>query len=40
MRGYANNYLPVCLPFRKELENNLITVRIERAEGDILIGAY
>ena len=40
MRGYADNYLPVCLPFRKELENNLITVRIERVEGDILIGAH
>jgi threonylcarbamoyladenosine tRNA methylthiotransferase MtaB len=40
MRGYTDNYLPVCIPFQKNLENNLITVRIESMEGDILIGEY
>jgi threonylcarbamoyladenosine tRNA methylthiotransferase MtaB len=40
MRGYADNYLPVYIPFQKDLENNLITVRIESMEGNILIGEY
>ncbi len=38
MRGYSEQYLPVHIPFRKELENNLITVRIEAMDGNILVG--
>jgi threonylcarbamoyladenosine tRNA methylthiotransferase MtaB len=38
MRGYTDNYIPVYLPYRKSLENNLITITIERMEGNILIG--
>jgi threonylcarbamoyladenosine tRNA methylthiotransferase MtaB len=38
MRGYSEQYLPVYIPYRKELENNLITVRIEAMEGNTLIG--
>ena len=38
MRGYTDNYIPVYLPYRKSLENNLITVKIERMEGNILVG--
>jgi threonylcarbamoyladenosine tRNA methylthiotransferase MtaB len=40
MRGYTDNYLPVYIPFQKDLENNLITVRIESVEGTILMGEY
>jgi hypothetical protein len=38
MRGYSEQYLPIHIPYQKELENNLIIVRIERMEGNILIG--
>ena len=38
MRGYSEQYLPVHIPYQKDLENNLITVRIETMEGNILIG--
>ena len=38
MRGYSEQYLPVHIPYQKALENNLITVRIETMEGNILIG--
>jgi threonylcarbamoyladenosine tRNA methylthiotransferase MtaB len=38
MRGYSEQYLPVHIPYQKNLENNLITVRIEMMEGNILIG--
>jgi threonylcarbamoyladenosine tRNA methylthiotransferase MtaB len=38
MRGYSEQYLPVHILYQKNLENNLITVRIEEMEGNILIG--
>jgi threonylcarbamoyladenosine tRNA methylthiotransferase MtaB len=38
MRGYSEHYIPVYIPYRKDLENNLITVRIEKLEASILIG--
>ncbi len=38
MRGYSANYLPVHIPFRKELENTLVSVTIERLERNLLIG--
>jgi threonylcarbamoyladenosine tRNA methylthiotransferase MtaB len=38
MRGYSEHYIPVYIPYRKDLENNVITVRIEKLEASILIG--
>jgi threonylcarbamoyladenosine tRNA methylthiotransferase MtaB len=38
MRGYTDNYLPVHLPYKKALENNLIKVKIKKIEGEILTG--
>jgi threonylcarbamoyladenosine tRNA methylthiotransferase MtaB len=38
MRGYSEQYLPVYIPFQKNLENNLITITIERMERNLLIG--
>jgi len=38
MRGYSEQYIPIYIPYRKSLENNLISVRIEAMEGNFLIG--
>jgi threonylcarbamoyladenosine tRNA methylthiotransferase MtaB len=38
MRGYSEQYLPVYIPFQKNLENSLITVTIEKMERNLLIG--
>ena len=38
VRGYADNYLPVYLPPKKGLENNMTKVKIKEIRGDMLIG--
>jgi len=38
MRGYTGNYLPVHIPFTKNLENNCIAVTIKGIEDGILVG--
>lgn len=38
MRGYTGNYIPVHIPYDKDLENRVTTVRIERAEKGMVIG--
>jgi threonylcarbamoyladenosine tRNA methylthiotransferase MtaB len=38
LRGYTDNYLPLYLPLKKGLENNLTRVKIKEIEGDMLIG--
>ncbi|MDD3845499.1 MAG: MiaB/RimO family radical SAM methylthiotransferase [Syntrophorhabdaceae bacterium] len=38
MRGYTNNYMPVHIPYDKELENKMVPVRIDRVEGPLVVG--
>ncbi len=38
MRGYTDNYIPVYIPQKKTLENNLTRVRIKRMLDGMLIG--
>ncbi len=38
MRGYADNYVPVYIPYEKRLENNLVNVTIKDMQGTRLIG--
>lgn len=38
MRGYTGNYLPVHIPFTKNLENNCVPVTIKGIEDGMLIG--
>lgn len=38
MRGYTDNYLPVYIPFKKALENNLVKVRIKEIRDNLLVG--
>ncbi len=40
MRGYADNYVPVYIPYEKRLENNLVHVTIKDMQGSRLIGGY
>ena len=37
LRGYADNYLPVYLPRKKGLENNMTRVKIKEIDGDMLL---
>ncbi|HEY3276541.1 MAG TPA: MiaB/RimO family radical SAM methylthiotransferase [Syntrophorhabdaceae bacterium] len=38
VRGYTDNYLPLYLPRKKDIENNLTRVKIKEIMGDNLIG--
>jgi threonylcarbamoyladenosine tRNA methylthiotransferase MtaB len=38
MRGYADDYVPVHIPYEKRLENNLVNVTIKDMQGIRLIG--
>ena len=38
MRGYTDNYLPVYLPWKKNIANNLTRVKIKEIQGDMLLG--
>ncbi len=38
MRGYSEHYLPVYIPYQKNLENSLITITVKRIERNLLIG--
>jgi len=38
MRGYTGNYIPVCVPYDKSLENNLVNVTIKEVRDDLVIG--
>ncbi len=40
MKGFSDNYLPVYLPYKKTLENNVLEVTIEGMQGSRLIGGY
>jgi threonylcarbamoyladenosine tRNA methylthiotransferase MtaB len=38
MRGYTENYIPVCIPYEKNLENNIVNVRIKEIRDNLVIG--
>jgi len=38
MRGYTENYIPVCIPYEKNLENNIVNVRIKEIRDNLLLG--
>jgi len=38
MRGYTGNYMPVYIPYEKNLENKLLIVKIKGIEEDLLLG--
>ena len=38
MRGYTGNYIPVYLPWKKNIANNLTKVKIKEIQGDMVIG--
>jgi threonylcarbamoyladenosine tRNA methylthiotransferase MtaB len=38
MRGYTESYVPVYVPYDKELENNLIDVTIKGVQQNVLMG--
>jgi len=38
MRGYTENYIPVCIPYEKNLENNIVNVRIKEIRDNMVIG--
>lgn len=38
MRGYTENYIPVHIPYDKELENSVVRVRIKGVEEGLVIG--
>jgi threonylcarbamoyladenosine tRNA methylthiotransferase MtaB len=38
MRGYTDNYIPVHIPYEKNLENNLVNVTIKEIRDSIVIG--
>ena len=38
MRGYTENYIPVCIPYEKNLENNIVNVRIKEILDNFVIG--
>lgn len=38
MRGYTENYIPVCIPYEKNLENNLVNVTIREVQDNLVIG--
>jgi threonylcarbamoyladenosine tRNA methylthiotransferase MtaB len=38
MRGYTENYIPVCIPYEKSLENNLVNVTIKEIGDNLVIG--
>jgi threonylcarbamoyladenosine tRNA methylthiotransferase MtaB len=40
VKGFSDNYLPVYLPYEKNLENNLVEVTIVGMEGARLMGGY
>lgn len=38
MRGYTENYVPVHIPYEKNLENNIVNVRIKEIRDNLVIG--
>jgi threonylcarbamoyladenosine tRNA methylthiotransferase MtaB len=38
MRGYTGNYIPVYIPYQKNLENKLVMVKIKEIEEGLLLG--
>lgn len=38
MRGYTENYVPVHIPYEKNLENNIVNVRIKEIRNNLIIG--
>lgn len=38
MRGYTENYIPVCIPYEKKLENNIVNVTIKGVQDRLVIG--
>jgi hypothetical protein len=38
MRGYTENYIPICIPYEKNLENNLVNVKIKEVQDNLVIG--
>jgi threonylcarbamoyladenosine tRNA methylthiotransferase MtaB len=38
MRGYTENYIPVCIPYEKNLENNIVNVTIKEVQDNLVIG--
>jgi threonylcarbamoyladenosine tRNA methylthiotransferase MtaB len=38
MRGYTDNYMPVYIPYQKNLENKLVMVKIKEIKENLLLG--
>ena len=38
MKGYTENYIPVCIPYEKNLENNLVNVTIKEVRDNLVFG--
>ncbi len=38
MKGFSSNYIPVCIPFQKSLENKLVKVTIRGIEDGLVLG--
>jgi threonylcarbamoyladenosine tRNA methylthiotransferase MtaB len=38
MRGYTENYIPICIPYEKSLENSLVNVTIKEIRDNLVIG--
>jgi tRNA A37 methylthiotransferase MiaB len=38
MRGYTENYIPACISYEKNLENNIVNVRIKEIRDNLVIG--
>ncbi len=38
LRGYTENYIPVLVPYKKSLENNLVKVKIKEIQGVAVMG--
>jgi threonylcarbamoyladenosine tRNA methylthiotransferase MtaB len=38
MKGFSGNYIPVCIPYQKSLENRLVKVRIKRIDDGLVLG--
>ena len=38
MKGFSGNYIPVCIPYQKSLENKLVKVKINGIEDGLVLG--
>ena len=38
MKGFSGNYIPVCIPYQKNLENKLVKVKINGIDDGLVLG--